>query len=90
MALLESFTGAYKAERATARPRKHRTPLLVRAGRLAARALPNLVALRTLLLSVLGFGLISAAFWTLSLAAGLAAAGISLLVLEYLTASGDR
>lgn len=90
MALLESFTGAYRAERATARPRKHRTPLLTRAGRQAARILPGLIALRTLLLSVCGFGLITAAFWTLNLAAGLAASGISFLVLEYLTASGDR
>lgn len=90
MALLGTFTTAFKDERAITHRRTPRIPLLVRAGRLAGRLLPSLLALRTLLLSVCGFALITAAFWTLNLAAGLAAAGISLLVLEYLTASGSE
>lgn len=90
MALLASFGHGYRAERATRRPRPKRTPLLTHAGRYAARILPTMAVLRTLLLTLAGFGCLTAAAWTIHLAAGLAAAGVSFLVLEYLTASGDR
>lgn len=40
---------------------------------------------RTVVLSVAGFGCLTAAAWTMHTAAGLAVAGVSLLVVEYLT-----
>ncbi|WP_084965267.1 hypothetical protein [Thermoactinospora rubra] len=81
---------AFRAERATtSRPRPPRTPYTVRAARWLARRLPRWHTIRTLTLSTAGFGLLTAAAWTLHIAAGLAAAGISLLVLEALS-GGDR
>ncbi len=82
---------AFTAERATAaaKPRRPRVPLTVRAARAAARLLPRWAAIRTLVLSVAGLGLLTAAAWTLHLAAGLAVAGVSLLILEALS-GGDR
>lgn len=91
MAMLSVLTTAYRTERATQRPRPPRTPLLARAGRTLARTLPTWRTIRTALLSLTGFGLLSAAAWTISLTLGLAAAGLSLLIVEYLTAdSGSR
>jgi hypothetical protein len=50
----------------------------------------GLVKARRAVLTVAGVGLISAAAWTVAVPLGLAAAGVSLLVLEYLTApSGE-
>ena len=88
MATLQAFTSAYRTERAARRPRTPRTPLLVRAARAAARLLPRWRQVRTVTLSLAGFGLLSAAAWTVALPLGLAAAGISVLLLEHLTA-GD-
>jgi hypothetical protein len=88
MASLEAFTSAYRTERAARRARTPRTPLLVRAGRLAARVLPSVKALRRAVLSLAGFGCLTAAAWLVALPLGLAAAGISVLFIEYLT-SGD-
>lgn len=85
MAMLSTFTGAYRAQRAVAKPKRPRTPLLARLGRLAARALPTWQGFRTFTLSTAGFGALTAAAWTIALPAGLAAAGVSLLLLEYLT-----
>lgn len=85
-----TFLQAYRAERRTAAPRPPRTPLLVRAGRLIARLLPRWATIRTATLSVTGFGLITAAAWTLHTTAGLAAGGISLLVLEALSGGEHR
>jgi hypothetical protein len=86
-----TFTEAFRTERAnTARaPRTPRIPLTVRAARWLARRLPAWAALRTLLLSVAGFGMLTAAAWTLHMAAGLAVGGISLLILEALS-GGER
>lgn len=59
--------------------------------RTRARSLTGLWRrVRTAILSVGGFGLLSAAAWTLHVAAGLAVAGLSLLVLEWLSESSDR
>jgi hypothetical protein len=85
-----TFGQAFRIERhsrdATSRP--PRTPYTVRAARVLARLLPRWAALRTLLLSVAGFGLLTAAAWYIAVPLGLAVGGISLLVLEAL--SGDR
>lgn len=88
--MLSAFTNAYRTERATVRPRTARTPLLIRAARLAARVLPRARQLRTAALSVAGFGCLTAAAWTIALPLGLAAAGISVLILEYLASSDSR
>lgn len=85
------FMDAFRVERAAVKstPRRPRTPLTVRAARVLARRLPSWAALRTLLLSIGGFGMLTAAAWTLHVAAGLAAAGVSLLILEALS-GGER
>lgn len=88
MAMLQAARASFREERAARRPRTPRTPLLVRAARLAARTLPRWKQLRTATLSVAGFGCLTAAAWTVALPLGLAAAGVSVLLIEYLT--GDR
>jgi hypothetical protein len=65
--------------------RPARRPLLVTLALLAARVVAALPRARTALLSVAGFALLSAAAWTVAVPLGLAAAGASLLVLEWLT-----
>ena len=70
-------------------PRRPRTPVLTRLARtgraLAARV--NWAAARTPMLALAGFGCLSAAAWAVALPLGLAAVGVSLLLLELL--SGD-
>lgn len=83
-----SFGQAYKAARANRPPRQQRPPILATLGRLLGRLLPTWAAVRTLVLSLAGFGLLVTAAFTLHVAAGLAASGVCLLVLEYLTSSG--
>lgn len=77
------------------RARRERTPILAHFGRaatatarFAARRLPRWHAVRTAIMSTTGFGLLTAAAWQLHLVAGLAAAGVSLLILEALNAGG--
>lgn len=88
MAFLGTLTSSYRAER-TSRPRRTRRPLLTLAaqalGRAAARVAPRLVALRTALLSLAGFGLVDVGVWQWNHIIGLVAAGASLLVLEALS-----
>ncbi len=86
MALLQGFTSAYTAGRA-ARPTTSRTPLTVRAGRTLARVLPRWETIRTAVLTTAGLGLLDAAAWHWTTWAGLAATGVSLLVLEALGGS---
>lgn len=86
--MLNAFTTAYKTERASTRSRAPRTPLLVRAARLAARTLPRWKQARTTVLHLAGFGLLTAAAWTVALPLGLLAGGLSLLLLDYL--AGER
>jgi hydrogenase/urease accessory protein HupE len=62
-----------------------REPLLAVLGRLAARVVVALPRARTAALSVGGFGCLVTAAWMVAVPAGLAAAGVSLLVLEYLS-----
>lgn len=83
MALLQGFTSAYTAGRA-ARPHRTRTPLTIRAGRALARLLPRWETVRTAALTTTGLALLDAAAWQWTTWAGLAATGVSLLVLEAL------
>lgn len=81
---------AFATERqAATKPRTPRTPLTIRAARAAARLLPRWATVRTAALSVAGFALLTGAAWHLHTAAGLAAAGLSLLLLEALS-GGER
>ena len=76
---------AGRAERVTRRPR---TPLLVRAARLAAKHLPAWSQVRSVAMNVAGFAGIDYGIWTANHTLGLIAAGVSLLILDYL--SGER
>lgn len=82
-----------RAARAARRAnRQPRTPLAVHLARALARAVPSSTALRTLrtvLLSLAGLGLLSYAAWLWLHPLGYAAAGLSLLAVEYLVSS-DR
>lgn len=69
---------------------RERTALLVVLARWAARLLVALPRLRTALLAIGGFGLLSAAAWMVAVPLGLATAGVSLLVLEYLSGEDRR
>lgn len=84
-----TFRQAFRSERQIAAPRPPRTSLTVRAARRLARVLPRWSTIRTATLSVGGFGLITAAAWHLHTVAGLAVAGVSLLILEALS-GGER
>jgi hypothetical protein len=84
-----SFRQAFTSERQAAAARPLRTPLTIRAARRLARILPRWSTIRTATLSVSGFGLITAAAWHLHTVAGLATAGVSLLILEALS-GGER
>lgn len=75
---------AWRTGRAEHRARPPRTPLIVKLARFAARRLPSFAQARRIALSLGGFSALTASAWTLHTAAGLAAAGVSLLVLEYL------
>lgn len=84
-----TFWSAFRSERQAATARPPRTPLTVRAARRLARILPRWSTIRTATLSISGFGLITAAAWHLHTVAGLATAGVSLLILEALS-GGER
>lgn len=84
-----SFRQAFRDERQAATARSPRTPLTIRAARRLARMLPRWSTVRTAALSISGFGLITAAAWHLHTVAGLATAGVSLLILEALS-GGER
>jgi hypothetical protein len=86
---VNALVAAFRAERATNPPKTARTPLLVRLGQAAARILPSWATIRTAVLSIAGFGLVTAAAWQLHTAAGLAVGGVSLLILEALS-GGER
>lgn len=89
MASWTAATTAYRQARAERAARRPRVPLTVRAARWAGRRLPAVAAVRTFVLSVAGFGLLTLAAWELHHAAGLAAGGVSLLILEALS-GGER
>lgn len=80
-----TFSTAYRAARLTAKPRKPRVPLAVRLGRTVARIVPRWAAVRRAVLVTGGFAAISYALYLVALPLGVAAAGISLLLLDWLT-----
>lgn len=84
------FRAAYRAERADRRPRKPRTPLLVHAARAAARLVNAAAGARSTALTIAGFGTLDYAAFRFDEIAGWAAVGLSLLVVEWLTSSGDQ
>lgn len=84
--MTEAFATA-KAQRA-AEPRKGRTPLLAKVGRLAGRHAPRWERLRTTVLQVSALGLIDYGLFEVHSVAGFIGTGISLLVLD--TFSGDE
>lgn len=91
MAVTSTFRASFRQARTdrAAKRRPPRTPLAVHLGRILAKALPSLAALRTAVLSLAGFGLIDYAVWTWSHGVGYAAIGVSVLAVEYLISS-DR
>ena len=89
------FSEAFASGRArrTGRPARTRTPVLVIIGRVlaalgafAGRKLPRWATVRRAVLTIGGLGLLTAAAWMVALPLGLLAAGVSLLILEALTA----
>jgi hypothetical protein len=84
---VSTFTAAFHNERATRRPRAPRTPIAVRLGRLAAKTLPRFAALRRTVMITAGFGALSYAAYEVAHPAGIAAAGVSLLLLDWLSGS---
>jgi len=91
---VSALLDAYADERARLRevPAVRRRAALATLGMLLARLVVALPRLRAAALSVGGFGCLTAAAWTVAMPLGLAAAGVSLLVLEWLTSdeSGRR
>lgn len=76
--------GLRATKRAQADDATPRTPLTLRARRLAARALPRLAGLRTAAMVTTGLGLLDAAVFRVNVTAGIAAAGVCVLLLEAL------
>lgn len=75
---------AWRESRAESAARPPRTPLLVKAARVAARVLPTWRRARTATLQVTAFGFIDYAVFEWKPLAGFLAIGVSLLVLEAL------
>lgn len=87
MTVFDDVRTAYRAGRAERRPR-NRTPILVRAARVAGRVLPTWKRVRRTAFYLSGFAFLDFAAWELHYIAGLFSIGISLLVLEVL--GGER
>lgn len=62
--------------------------MLVTVARFAGAHLPRWTQVRTVVLSLAGFGCITAAAWTVAVPLGLLALGASFLVFELLTSDG--
>lgn len=89
MASWSAATSAYRQARADVRARPARVPLTVRTARLLARVLPRWAVLRTLVLSLAGFGCLTYAAFQWTPIAGWIAAGVSCLAIEALS-GGER
>jgi len=88
-----SFGQAFRSSRAAVvrTPARRRAALVALGmvlGRFAGRVGNGWARVRTVTLSLCGFGCLSAAAWTWHMTAGLAAVGLSLLAIEAL--GGDR
>jgi hypothetical protein len=66
-------------------PRVPRTPVAVRVARAVARALPEWKRFRRTCLVTGGFALLTCSAWLLAVPLGLAAGGVSLLLLDLLS-----
>ena len=88
MTSMEAFLGEVARLRARPARATRRRPLLTVLAVAAARLVVATSRARTAAMSVAGFGCLTMAAWTVSTSLGLAAAGVSLLVLEYLTNDG--
>jgi len=84
---LRDVTEAFQTGAKRAVPR--RKPVLVSVGEVAGRLVAHLPRWRTTLLSVGGFGFVSAAAWDVARPLGLLSIGLSLLATEYLTGQGE-
>ncbi|HZB28943.1 MAG TPA: hypothetical protein VE465_02135 [Streptosporangiaceae bacterium] len=80
---LGTARAAYSNERATRKPRPPRVPLAIRLGRAAAKLTPRWATIRALALDTGGLGLLSYAAWEIAHPAGIAAAGVSCLLLSW-------
>lgn len=86
MTTMQAFSDELARLRARPASVARRRPLLTTLAVLAARVVAAAPRARTLVMSVTGFGcLVSAAWVTFGVGAGLAATGLSVLVLEWLT-----
>lgn len=87
---------AFKAARDTRTVRTRRPALAVLGAGLVAlasvlgRRLPSFAALRTTVLAIGGFGCLATAAWMVAVPLGVAAAGLALLVLEFLSGKGGE
>jgi hypothetical protein len=86
--MIASATAAFRVARTTSKPRKPRTPLIVKLARFAGRVLPRWANVRRFTLHVGGFAAIDYALYEVAAPAGYAAIGVSLLLLDYL--AGDK
>src|SRR5690606_22680293 len=87
-----TFAAACRAGRAgkARKPRNKRTPLLRKAGRLAARHVPPWKRARTAVLHVSAFGGIDYGLFEWHTIAALIGTGVSLLILETLSGGDDE
>lgn len=89
MTTMETFLGEVARLRARPARATRRRPLLTVLAVAAARLVVATGRARTAAMSIVGFGcLVMAAWTTFGLGAGLAATGLSVLVLEYLADDG--
>lgn len=89
-----TFATAYRAETARRqatnghRPQRDRTPILVHLGRLAGRGvalLPSWSAIRTLVLGLVAFVMLTVAAWGVDWRLGLAVGAVCVLIVELLS-----
>ncbi|MEV0618552.1 hypothetical protein AB0I81_34855 [Nonomuraea sp. NPDC050404] len=80
---MTTLTESWAEGRASRAKRPACESILSRAARHAGRILPTWRRARTFVLQVGGLGLIDYALWELHVVAGIAAAGVSLLLLEW-------
>jgi hypothetical protein len=81
---------AHAAPRRRQLPRINTARLAKTTGRALARVKRGAVTVRSAVLQTAGLGALSTAAWGVDWRAGAAAAGLSLLLLEWLTGPGDR
>lgn len=79
---MTTLTAAFKAERSTRRTRT-RTPISVKVGRVLARVLPSLAAVRTGVISLAAYSAISYGAWLMAEPAGFVVGGLSLLIFDW-------